>query len=745
MNCNGGNKQVNVDNAQDLNKSSKNNDKNMNRIIPPDTYRIIEKLPDTHLEHRRDSSESSLSNDEDSPQQANQTPALEKKLRQIENSLSASSQTDDIPNPHPPSSLLLQPTKNRQIETKPSPDMNYFDPLSQNSSQKTLSPRLTLKKSLSTGNIAAACSPTFQNKQTTSTNMNNGDFQQRNPAIMQQPEHLNRSNGASSLCNGVLARYEVPNPNALQYRLSNSQNNFWSRHALATNNPPFRRISPLPHCSSQASSAQASSSNSYHSSSNAENNHNLEENITQYKFRSNENELGMARGLDYDGDEEDDLDNCELNGNGYSQCALQDLDDDMDEDEQHKLLVNHFGAGLNGEVDEAWARDEAHQHRRKHEANQVVSVSSDELRKGVYFRAAYLGSTHLFCENRVSRETRLAQCHEALSRIKAPEEESQPTTEVDICISTEKVVIYNAEENENPMMEHVLKTISYTADMGDLVVLMVKRSLENMESVMKSGSVSAPKMLCHVLQSDQASLLAQCIGQAFQVAYMDFLKTNGVEDERYMRMMDYQDVLNSQEIITEEIDMFASKEKHKNVIIPKEKGEILGISIVESGWGSIVPTVVIANVSTAGAGGRTGKLNIGDQILSCDGISFVGLPLQKCQQIIKDTKNKTAVQLSVVPTSPVVTVRIRRPDTRYQLGFSVQNGIICSLLRGGIAERGGIRVGHRIIEINGQSVVSTSHEQVVGMLAHSIGEIQIKTMPTSIYRLLTGQEQPNFI
>ena len=32
--------------------------------------------------------------------------------------------------------------------------------------------------------------------------------------------------------------------------------------------------------------------------------------------------------------------------------------------------------------------------------------------------------------------------------------------------------------------------------------------------------------------------------------------------------------------------------------------------------------------------------------------------------------------------------------------FLFQNGIICSLMRGGIAEKGGVRVGHRIIEIN---------------------------------------------
>ncbi len=66
-------------------------------------------------------------------------------------------------------------------------------------------------------------------------------------------------------------------------------------------------------------------------------------------------------------------------------------------------------------------------------------------------------------------------------------------------------------------------------------------------------------------------------------------------------------------------------------------------------------------------------------------------------------------------------------------------------MRGGIAERGGVRVGHRIIEINGTSVVATAHEKIVEMLSTSVGEIRMKTMPLSMYKLLTGQEQPVYI
>lgn len=45
-------------------------------------------------------------------------------------------------------------------------------------------------------------------------------------------------------------------------------------------------------------------------------------------------------------------------------------------------------------------------------------------------------------------------------------------------------------------------------------------------------------------------------------------------------------------------------------------------------------------------------------------------------------------------------------------------------MRGGIAERGGVRVGHRIIEINAQSVVATPHEKIVHILSNAVGEVK---------------------
>ena len=161
------------------------------------------------------------------------------------------------------------------------------------------------------------------------------------------------------------------------------------------------------------------------------------------------------------------------------------------------------------------------------------------------------------------------------------------------------------------MMDHGLRTISYIADIGDLVVIMARRRIlpqDGEEAQVINSSLlifghcvvlcnifplfgfvmmclqvigTTPKMICHVFESEevrtrlhfcsshcnglQAQFIAQSIGQAFQVAYMEFLKANGIEDHSFVKEMDYQEVLNSQEIYGDELAMFAKKELQKEV------------------------------------------------------------------------------------------------------------------------------------------------------------------------------------
>ena len=62
--------------------------------------------------------------------------------------------------------------------------------------------------------------------------------------------------------------------------------------------------------------------------------------------------------------------------------------------------------------------------------------------------------------------------------------------------------------------------------------------------------------------------MAQSIGHAFHVAYMDFLKANGVDyhPSQQYPSVDYQDVLNQQEIFGDELSLFANKDLQKEVV-----------------------------------------------------------------------------------------------------------------------------------------------------------------------------------
>ena len=46
---------------------------------------------------------------------------------------------------------------------------------------------------------------------------------------------------------------------------------------------------------------------------------------------------------------------------------------------------------------------------------------------------------------------------------------------------------------------------------------------------------------------------------------MEFLKANGIEDPGLMKEIDYQEVLNQQEIFGEELHLFSNKEMQKEV------------------------------------------------------------------------------------------------------------------------------------------------------------------------------------
>lgn len=363
---------------------------------------------------------------------------------------------------------------------------------------------------------------------------------------------------------------------------------------------------------------------------------------------------------------------------------------------------------------------------------------SEELMDGVIFGAKYLGSTQLLSERSPPPSTRMAQAQEAVDRVKAPEGESQPMVEVDIFISTKRVKVLAA-DSQDALMDHALQTISYIADIGPVLVVMARRRLAR-RTTPQDRQRRLYKMLCHVFHSEDAQLIAQAIGQAFSIAYSQFLQENGIDPSQVGTRPSEA----ASHPHNGDLDHFCNSQNCREVCIQKRPGEGLGVALVESGWGSLLPTAVIANLLHGGPAERCGALSIGDRVTAVNGTSLVGLSLAACQAAVREVRRHSSVTLSIIHCPPVTTAVIYRPHIREQLGFCVEDGIICSLLRGGAAERGGVRVGHRIIEVNGQSVVAMPHARIIQLLTEA-REIHIKTMPAATYRLLTGQEQPVYL
>merc|ERR1719445_1560301 len=146
--------------------------------------------------------------------------------------------------------------------------------------------------------------------------------------------------------------------------------------------------------------------------------------------------------------------------------VMKKEDEDLDTDQETDRLLGQQYNDDTGYYDTA----------KNESSKKKPSKTKEVLIEGVLFRARYLGSTQLVCEGQPTKATRMMQAEEAVSRIKAPEGETQPSTEVDLFISTEKIMVLNTDLKEI-MMDHSLRSISYIADIGDLLVIMARRRI----------------------------------------------------------------------------------------------------------------------------------------------------------------------------------------------------------------------------------------------------------------------------
>ncbi|KAK7499688.1 hypothetical protein BaRGS_00009029 [Batillaria attramentaria] len=193
------------------------------------------------------------------------------------------------------------------------------------------------------------------------------------------------------------------------------------------------------------------------------------------------------------------------------------IDSDTDEETDRLLQKQYQRRDQYVEIPELDDKEskQAQAQTRQSKAKEVAIRDPDHpevLIEGVLFRARYLGSTQLVSEGQPSKAMRMMQAQEAVGRIKAPEGESQPSTDVDLFVSTEKIMVLNTDLQEI-MMDHTLRTISYIADIGDILVIMARRRILASPDDMMMRRRRQAKILCHVFESEEVSpTTLSCVG-----------------------------------------------------------------------------------------------------------------------------------------------------------------------------------------------------------------------------------------
>uniref|UniRef100_A0A4W6CYE4 PATJ crumbs cell polarity complex component n=1 Tax=Lates calcarifer TaxID=8187 RepID=A0A4W6CYE4_LATCA len=191
----------------------------------------------------------------------------------------------------------------------------------------------------------------------------------------------------------------------------------------------------------------------------------------------------------------------------------------------------------------------------------------------------------------------------------------------------------------------------------------------------------------------------------------------------------------------ENLDLF-------KVELQKKSGRGLGLSIVGKRSGS---GVFISEVVRGGAAELDGRLMQGDQILTVNGDDTRHASQETVAAILKVTHTDSK---TTSPISPVAQFNMAVYGTvgHDSLGVSIAGGkgsplgdipiFIAMIQANGVAAKTHrLKVGDRIVSINGQSVDGVTHSEVVAMLKNSYGNISLQVVAdTNISAIATQVE-----
>ncbi|XP_062699737.1 protein lap4 isoform X8 [Aedes albopictus] len=186
---------------------------------------------------------------------------------------------------------------------------------------------------------------------------------------------------------------------------------------------------------------------------------------------------------------------------------------------------------------------------------------------------------------------------------------------------------------------------------------------------------------------------------------------------------------------------------HKEVVLPKDQGS-LGFSIIGgtdhscTPFGAHEPGIFISHIVPGGIAALSGKLRMGDRILKVNGTDVTGATHQEAvMELLRPCDEiKLTVQHDPLPAGfqevQIVKLEGERLGMHIKGGLNGQRGnpldqadegvFISKINSSGAAKRDGrLRVGQRILEVNGISLLGATHQEAVNALRASGGTLHL--------------------
>lgn len=176
------------------------------------------------------------------------------------------------------------------------------------------------------------------------------------------------------------------------------------------------------------------------------------------------------------------------------------------------------------------------------------------------------------------------------------------------------------------------------------------------------------------------------------------------------------------------VSLFTDRSNFETVSIVPQKGK-LGFSVLPTGMNALLPGVFVTSVERGSS--ADGTVQIGDQILSIEGQSLIGMHFDHMVKILQKCAKSGSLVMQLIHAQIVTTVEVHMHQGE-SLGFFVQDAIVHGLTPNCKVAEAGLQNGARIFEVNGVNIPPGVNDKATMKLLSISGRLIIRSVKTSL-------------